>query len=247
MIEAIDLTKRYDETQLALDALNLKVSPGEIYFLLGANGAGKTTIINIFLNFIEPTSGSAFINAIDVTKEPLEAKKYLAYVSEDLMLYGNFTARQNLDFFARLGGRQGLKKDDCYQVLREVGLEEKAFEQKLKGFSKGMRQKVGLAIAIIKDAPAILLDELTSGLDPKVGAELMETLDQLRAQGKAILVATHDIFRAKEIADRIGIMKEGRKVMERTRVELEQEDLQTLYLDYMRGGYRPEHRTGTNA
>ena len=237
MIEAIDLTKRYDETQLALDALNLKVSPGEIYFLLGANGAGKTTIINIFLNFIEPTSGRAFINAIDVTKEPLEAKKYIAYVSEDLMLYGNFTARQNLDFFAKLGGKQGLKKDDCYQVLREVGLDEKTFEQKLKEFSKGMRQKVGLAIAIVKDAPAILLDELTSGLDPKVGAELMETLDQLRARGKAILVATHDIFRAKEIADRIGIMKEGRKVMERTREELEQEDLQTLYLDYMRGGY----------
>jgi ABC-2 type transport system ATP-binding protein len=245
MIEAIDLTKRYDETHLALDALNLKVSPGEIYFLLGANGAGKTTVINIFLNFIEPTSGRAFINAIDVTKDPLEAKKYIAYVSEDLMLYGNFTARQNLDFFAKLGGRQGMKKDDCYQVLREVGLEEKAFEQKLKEFSKGMRQKVGLAIAIVKDAPAILLDELTSGLDPKVGAELMETLDQLRSRGKAILVATHDIFRAKEIADRIGIMKEGRKVLERTREELEQEDLQTLYLDYMRGGYRPEHRTGT--
>ncbi|MDT5063122.1 MAG: type transport system ATP-binding protein [Acidobacteriota bacterium] len=247
MIEAIDLTKRYDETHLALDALNLKVSPGEIYFMLGANGAGKTTVLNIFLNFVEPTSGRALINGIDVTKEPLEAKKYIAYVSEDLMLYGNFTARQNLDFFAKLGGHQGLKKDDCYQVLREVGLEEKVFDQKLKEFSKGMRQKVGLAIAIVKDAPAILLDELTSGLDPKVGAELMETLDQLRSRGKAILVATHDIFRAKEIADRIGIMKEGRKVMERTREELEQEDLQTLYLDYMRGGYRPEHRSGTNA
>jgi len=236
MIEAIDLTKRYDDTQLALDALNLKVSAGEIYFLLGANGAGKTTVINIFLNFVEPTSGRASINQIDATKEPLEAKKYLAYVSEDLMLYGNFTARQNLDFFAKLGGQHGLKKDDCYQVLREVGLEERAFEQKVKEFSKGMRQKVGLAIAIVKDAPAILLDEPTSGLDPKVGAELMETLDQLRARGKAILVATHDIFRATEIADRIGIMKEGRKVMERTRRELEQEDLQTLYLDYMRGG-----------
>jgi ABC-2 type transport system ATP-binding protein len=237
MIEAIDLTKRYDESSLALDALNLKVSPGEIYFLLGANGAGKTTVINIFLNFIEPTAGGALINGIDVTKEPLEAKKHLAYVAEDLMLYGNFTARQNLDFFARLGGKRNLKKDDCYQVLREVGLEEKAFEQKVKEFSKGMRQKVGLAAAIVKDAPAILLDEPTSGLDPKVGAELMETLFDLRARGKAILVATHDIFRATEIADRIGIMKEGRKVMERTRAELEQEDLQTLYLDYMRGGY----------
>ena len=244
MIEAIDLTKRYDETQLALDALNLKVAPGEIYFLLGANGAGKTTVINIFLNFIEPTAGRALINGVDVAANPLEAKKYLSYVSEDLMLYGNFTARQNLDFFARLGGKHGLKRDDYYQVLREVGLEERAFEQKVKEFSKGMRQKVGLAAAIVKDAPAILLDEPTSGLDPKVGAELMETLSELRSRRKAILVATHDIFRATEVADRIGIMKEGRKVMERTRGELEQEDLQTLYLDYMRGGFRTDMRTG---
>ncbi|PYS50891.1 MAG: ABC transporter ATP-binding protein [Acidobacteria bacterium] len=245
MIEAIDLTKRYEESTLALDALNLKVAPGEIYFLLGANGAGKTTVINIFLNFVEPTAGRALINGVDVTADALEAKKYLSYVSEDLMLYGNFTARQNLDFFARLGGKQGLKRDDYYQVLREVGLEERAFEQKVKEFSKGMRQKVGLAAAIVKDAPAILLDEPTSGLDPKVGAELMETLSELRSRRKAILVATHDIFRATEVADRIGIMKEGRKVMERTRGELEHEDLQTLYLDYMRGGFRTDMRTGT--
>ncbi|HKC63494.1 MAG TPA: ABC transporter ATP-binding protein [Pyrinomonadaceae bacterium] len=244
MIEAIDLTKRYDETHLALDALSLKVAPGEIYFLLGANGAGKTTVINIFLNFVEPTAGRALINGVDVAADPLEAKKYLSYVSEDLMLYGNFTARQNLDFFARLGGKQDLKRDDYYQVLREVGLEERAFEQKVKEFSKGMRQKIGLAAAMVKDAPAILMDEPTSGLDPKVGAELMETLSELRSRGRAILVATHDIFRATEVADRIGIMKEGRKVMERTRGELEQEDLQTLYLDYMRGGFRTDMRTG---
>ncbi|MDQ3817170.1 MAG: ABC transporter ATP-binding protein, partial [Acidobacteriota bacterium] len=232
------------ETRLALDALNLLVEPGEIYFLLGANGAGKTTVINIFLNFVEPTAGRALINGVDATANPLEAKRHLSYISEDLMLYGNFTARQNLDFFARLGGKQDLKRDDYYQVLREVGLEERAFEQKVKEFSKGMRQKVGLAAAIVKDAPAILLDEPTSGLDPKVGAELMETLSELRSRRKAILVATHDIFRATEVADRIGIMKEGRKVMERTRGELEQEDLQTLYLDYMRGGFRTDTRTG---
>ncbi|HEV7843078.1 MAG TPA: ABC transporter ATP-binding protein [Pyrinomonadaceae bacterium] len=243
MIEAVDLTKRYEDRVLALDALNLKVSPGEIYFLLGANGAGKTTVINLFLNFIEPTAGRALINKIDVTKEPLAAKKHVAYVAEDLMLYGNFTARQNLDFFARLGGQRGLKTDDYYQVLREVGLEEKAFEQKLKAFSKGMRQKIGLAIAMIKDAPAILLDEPTSGLDPKVSAELMETLVALRARGKAILISTHDIFRAREVADRVGIMKEGRKVIERTRAELEQEDLQTLYLDYMRSGYPSDFKS----
>ncbi|MEK6320957.1 MAG: ABC transporter ATP-binding protein [Acidobacteriota bacterium] len=240
MIEATDLTKRYEDRALALDALNLKVNPGEIYCLLGANGAGKTTTINLFLNFIQPTLGHVLINGIDVTRDPLEAKKYVSYVSENVTLYGNFTARQNLDFFAKLGGKDGLKKDDYYTVFREVGLQETAFERKVKQFSKGMRQKVGIAIAIIKDAPAVLLDEPTSGLDPKAGAEFIETLTQLRERGKAILMSTHDIFRASEIADRVGIMKEGRKVMERTKRELEHEDLEALYLDYMRGGYAVE-------
>ncbi|HEY7547469.1 MAG TPA: ABC transporter ATP-binding protein [Blastocatellia bacterium] len=245
MIEAKNLSKRYEDGVLALDALNLRVEPGQIYCLLGANGAGKTTTINLFLNFIEPTSGQAFINGIDVVRSPIESKKFVSYVSENVMLYGNFTARQNLDFFARLAGHSNIKKDEYYMVLREVGLQEKAFEQRVKEFSKGMRQKVGIAIAIIKDAPAILLDEPTSGLDPKAGAEFLETLDELRTRGKAILMSTHDIFRAKEIADTVGIMKEGRKVMERTREELAHEDLQALYLDYMRGGYHPDEERRT--
>ena len=234
MIEAIELTKRYEDGLLALDSLDLKVGAGEIYCLLGANGAGKTTTINIFLNFIEPTSGRALINGVDVVKSPLEAKSFLSYISENVMVYGNFTARQNLDFFAELGGKRGLKKQDYYSVLREAGLQEQAFEQRVKRFSKGMRQKVGIAAAMIKDSPAILLDEPTSGLDPKATAEFMEILQRLRERGKAILMSTHDIFRAKEIADRVGIMKDGRKVMERTRHELAHEDLQALYLRYMR-------------
>jgi ABC-2 type transport system ATP-binding protein len=237
MIEAIDLTKRYEDGLLALDALNLKVQPGEIYCLLGANGAGKTTTINVFLNFIAPTSGQALINGIDVTAQALESKRHVSYLSENVILYGSYTARQNLEFFAKLGGRRGLKKDDYYLVLREVGLQEKAFEQRVNDFSKGMRQKVGLAIAIVRDTPAILLDEPTAGLDPKAGTEFMEILNQLREQNKAILMSTHDIFRAKDIADRVAIMKEGRKVLERTRDELKYVNLQDLYLAYMRGGY----------
>ena len=122
MLQAINLTKRYEDGKLALDALNLEIKDGEIFFLLGANGAGKTTSINLFLNFIEPTEGQALINNIDITKEPLEAKKYVSYLSENVMLYGNFSARQNLDFFAKLGGKVHLKKDDYYQLFNEVGL-----------------------------------------------------------------------------------------------------------------------------
>jgi len=233
MLQAIDLTKRYEDQQLALDALNLEIKEGEIFCLLGANGAGKTTTVNLFLNFIEPTSGEALINGIDVAREPLEAKKYVSYVSENVMLYGNFTARQNLDFFAKLGGKKDLTREDYYMRMREVGLQEEAFERKIKTFSKGMRQKVGLTIAIIKDAPNILLDEPTSGLDPKAASELMQILLKLKKEGKSILMCTHDIFRAKAIADRVGIMKEGRMVMERTREEFLEEDLEKIYLDYM--------------
>jgi len=233
MLQAIDLTKRYEDGQLALDALNLEIKPGEIFFLLGANGAGKTTTINLFLNFIDPTTGKAVINGIDVMEQPLETKKHVAFVSENVMLYGNFTARQNLDFFAKLGGKTNLTKKDYYNIMREIGLQEEAFEKKLKTFSKGMRQKVGLAIAIIKDADNILMDEPTSGLDPKSAAELMLILVRLRDAGKAILMCTHDIFRAKAVADRVGIMKEGRLVMLRAREEFLRDDLEKIYLDYM--------------
>ncbi len=233
MIQAIDLTKRYEDGLLALDHLNLNIQPGQIYCLLGANGAGKTTTINLFFNFIEPTGGSALLNGVDCTKNPLDAKKHAAYVSENVMLYGNFTARQNLDFFTKLAGRKDLKKEDYYMVMRQVGLPERAFEQRVKTFSKGMRQKLGIAIAILKKAPALLLDEPTSGLDPKAAAEFVELLLALRKEGKAILMSTHDIFRAKEIADVVGIMKEGVLIMEKTREQLEAEDLEKLYLKYM--------------
>jgi ABC-2 type transport system ATP-binding protein len=141
--------------------------------------------------------------------------------------------KQNLDFFARLSGRKNLGSKEYSAAMQTVGLPEQALKQQVQTFSKGMRQKVGIAIAILKQAPALLLDEPTSGLDPKAAVEFQRLLLRLRDEGKAILMSTHDIFRAKEIADRVGIMKAGTLVMERTAKELEKEDLQKLYLDYM--------------
>ena len=235
ILEAQNLTKVYEDGLCALDHVSFAVKEGEIFCLLGDNGAGKTTTINLFLGFIDPTEGTAVINGIDATKDPMAAKQYVAYLSDVVMLYPNFTARQNLDFFARLGGRHNLSRNDYYDVLRQVGLQEKAFEQKLKGFSKGMRQKVGLAIAIVKEAPAVILDEPTSGLDPKAANEFLEILHQLRAQGRAILISTHDIFRAKEIADTVAIMSEGKLLASKTREQLQHENLEKLYLDYIQG------------
>ena len=235
LLEAINLTKRYEDDVLALDHINFSVKPGQIYAMLGANGAGKTTTINLFLNFIEPTEGEAKIDGIPTHKEPLKAKQKIAFVSENVMLYPNFTAIQNLDYFSKLGGKTGYSKEDYHNVLQRVGLQEDWYDKKLKDFSKGMRQKCGIAVAILKDAPAILLDEPTSGLDPQAGHEFIELLISLRDEGKAILISTHDIFRAKEIGDIFCIMDRGKIVMERSSDEIADEDLEKLYLQYMAG------------
>jgi ABC-2 type transport system ATP-binding protein len=235
VLEADKLTKRYEDGVLALDALSFIIKSSEIYAMLGANGAGKTTTINLFLNFIEPTSGEARVMGIVTHKEPLLAKEKLAFVSENVMLYQNFTAIQNLDYFAKLGGKKNYTRDDYRNVLLRVGLQEEAHNKRLKGFSKGMRQKCGIAIAILKDAPAILLDEPTSGLDPKAGYEFIQLLDNLRSEGKSILMSTHDIFRAREISDTVGIMNQGKLVMQAGRDELTDKDLEQLYMKYMAG------------
>ncbi|MDP2915741.1 MAG: ABC transporter ATP-binding protein, partial [Candidatus Aminicenantes bacterium] len=170
---------------------------------------------------------------IDVMKEPLRSKDYVSFVSENVTLYGNFTAFQNLDYFSKLAGKRNLTKADYAKAMTSVGLQTEAFEMRTKNFSKGMRQKLGLAIAVLKGAPNILLDEPTSGLDPKSGQEFLNLLLKMRDEGKSIFMSTHDIFRAKLIADRVGFMKKGRLVMMKTRAELEGEDLTQLYVQYM--------------
>lgn len=232
MLQIIGMTKHYGDVH-AVNNLSVTVEPGEIFTMLGANGAGKTTTLMVALGFTEPTEGTVKICGIDVTRDPLEAKKHVAYVSENVMLYGNFTARQNLDFFTRLGGRKDATDDDYRGVMERVGLQQDAFHRRVKGFSKGMRQKLGIAIAIMKDAEVILLDEPTSGLDPKSGAEFLNLLSELRSDDKVIWMTTHDIFRAKAIADRVGIMVEGHLVKEFTREELEQQDLEKIYVEYV--------------
>lgn len=235
MLRADNLTKRYEDGVLAVDNINFSVRRGEILAMLGGNGAGKTTTINLFLSLLSPTSGAARVNELATHERPLRTKALLAFVSENVMLYPNFTAIQNLDFFTRLGGRNDVDRDGYHDVLRRVGLPDNVHDKRLRGFSKGMRQKCGIAIAILKNAPAILLDEPTSGLDPKAGFEFVRLLRSLRDEGRAILMSTHDIFRAKEIADTIAIMDNGRLVMQESAIAIADKDLEALYLQYMSG------------
>jgi len=233
MLEIQELKKVYEDGTVAVDGLDLHVPPGEIFVLLGANGAGKTTTIMLILGFTEPTAGTVEINGIDVQRNPLETKKHVAYVSENVTLYGNFTARQNMEFFARIGGRRDITEDECQAVFQRVGMSGNAFHRRVSGFSKGMRQRLGIAIAILKDAELICLDEPTSGLDPKGGFEFLEIVDSLRSEGKAVFMSSHDIFRAKAIADRVGIMRNGKLVEILDKEKLKTADLQQIYLECM--------------
>ena len=232
MVQAENLTKYYG-SYIGVEDVSFSMEAGEVVGFLGPNGAGKTTTLMVSLGFTEPTQGTVKICGIDVTKDPLEAKKHVAYVSENVMLYGNFTARQNLEFFTKLGGRKDVSDDEYREVMGRVGLQQDAFDRRVKGFSKGMRQKLGIAIAIMKNAEVILLDEPTSGLDPKSGAEFLQLLAELREENKAIWMTTHDIFRAKQIADRVGIMVEGNLMRTFTSSELEKEDLEKIYVEYV--------------
>ncbi len=228
MLLAKNLTKTYGE-QLALNNLNLEIRAGEIFALLGQNGAGKTTTINCFLGFIEPSGGSASINSVSVAENKLETKKYLAYIPETVMLYPNLTGIENLKFFSSLAGFS-YTEVQLKELLSKAGLQESAHTERVGAYSKGMRQKVGIAIALAKQAKALLLDEPTSGLDPKASNEFSEILKELSTNGTAILMATHDIFRAKEVANRIGIMKEGNLVSVIDAKDISANELEKLYL-----------------
>lgn len=228
MLTAKNLTKKYGD-HIALHNLNLTIEAGEIFALLGQNGAGKTTTINCFLGFIEPSSGQVSINDISVTQNTAETKKYLAYIPETVMLYGNLTGIENLEFFSQLAGFR-YSKEELSGFLSRAGLQTAAHSQRVGGYSKGMRQKVGIAIAIAKKAKVLLLDEPTSGLDPKASNEFSEILKELSQQGTAILMATHDIFRAKEVAHRIGIMKQGHLVSVIDSKDISATELEQLYL-----------------
>jgi ABC-2 type transport system ATP-binding protein len=231
MLIASGLSKSY-AGKVALHPLDLRIEPGEIFCLLGANGAGKTTTINLFLNFIEPTAGSARVGEFDVRQSPVESKKLLAYIPEQVMLYKNLTGLENLEYFTSLAGAKHTAAE-LAGFLAEAGLASADAGKRVGAYSKGMRQKVGIAIAMAKGARALLLDEPTSGLDPKASNEFSALLRKLSGAGAAILMATHDLFRAKESGTRVGIMKQGRLLATYATAELGHSDLERIYIEHM--------------
>ena len=228
-LEAVNLTKRYD-SHVALNQLTLAIQKGEIFCLLGQNGAGKTTTINLFLGFVEPTAGRALINGVEVKPNDNTTKRYIAYIPEVVMLYGNLTGLENLDYFSGLAG-YAFSDGELRAFLQQPGLQTDAHAKRVGAYSKGMRQKVGIAIALAKDADVILMDEPTSGLDPKATNEFTTLVKNLSAQGKTVFMATHDIFNAVNVGTRIGIMRAGELIHTVDTAGITAHELQQLYLE----------------
>ncbi|MEM9316155.1 MAG: ABC transporter ATP-binding protein [Pseudomonadota bacterium] len=217
---------------VALEGLDLEVSAGETVCLLGANGAGKTTTMNLFLGFHAADSGTVRVGGIDPAADPAAARKQVAYIPENVALYPALTGLENLAYFDQLCGHSR-SASELTTLLREAGLSDEQARRPVLGYSKGMRQKVGLAIAFAKEAKVLLLDEPMSGLDPLAASEFTVRLASFQEQGCAVLMATHDIFRAKECASRIGIMRAGRLVELIEAESVDASQIERIYLDHM--------------
>jgi ABC-2 type transport system ATP-binding protein len=209
VVEVQNLTKGYKEIK-AVDGVNFKVKKGEIFGFLGPNGAGKTTTVRMLTGIIKPDSGKAYILGYNIQKEPLKAKEHLGVVPETSNAYVDLSAWQNLILTADL---YGVHKKDAEKragdLLKEFDLYERR-DDKVKGFSKGMKQRLILAMALINDPQLLFLDEPTSGLDVQSSILIRQMLLQLREKGKTILLTTHNLEEANKLCERIAIINKGK-------------------------------------
>lgn len=231
MIKIQNVTKSFKNTH-ALKDLNLTIGKGEILGLLGANGAGKSTTINLILGFLQPDKGTIIMDDFDISKKITDARKLIGYIPENVNLYPYLTGIENLDYFCKLANLK-YTKNELRDFLNTCGLQQDAHDQKVSNYSKGMRQKVGIAIAYAKKAKVYLLDEPASGLDPIASNELSVLLQKLASEGASILMASHDIFRVREVCNRIGILKNGELVKELNSKDVSAKELENMYLKYM--------------
>ena len=216
----------------AVDNLSLEIKTGEIYGLLGSNGAGKSTTLNILLGFLNPDSGTALINGVDTTDNSDEARKQIGYIPENVSLYPYLTGVENLDYFCKLNDKNH-SPEKLEGFLDKCGLDSEFHNMRTETYSKGMRQKVGIAIALAKEASVYLLDEPASGLDPLASNELSALLRKLASNGAGILMASHDIFRIRETCNRIGIIKSGELLKEMETSDVSTNELENIYIEYM--------------
>lgn len=214
IIELFNLTKKYGSFT-AVDHLNLSIRKGEIFGLLGPNGAGKSTTILMALGLTEPTEGSVSVCGINSTVNPIEVKRRVGYLPEDVGFYDDRTGFENLVYTARLNGISGpTAADRADQILTRIGLSD-AKHKKAGKYSRGMRQRLGLADVLIKNPEVIILDEPTLGIDPKGVKEFLELIVKLsREEGLTVLFSSHHLHQVQQVCDRVGLFVNGKLLAE---------------------------------
>jgi ABC-2 type transport system ATP-binding protein len=194
-----------------LHELDFEVASGEVYALLGGNGAGKSTTLLTFMGLLAPTKGEAKVLGMDASQNPEAVRKTIAYLPENASLYGHLSAMENIRYFLSLAGTKP-RDDGIHDALNSVNLDQEARLRHLSTYSKGMRQKVAVALAILRETSVVFLDEPTSGLDPTAVEDFHTVVDQLSRKGVTILMVTHDLYGACQVATSIGLLREGRLV-----------------------------------
>ncbi len=230
MIKLNNISKSFKDHK-ALMNLSLEVKSGEIYGLLGANGAGKSTTLNLILGFLKVDSGN--IELKNFKDNSTISTNLIGYIPENVNLYPYLSGVENLDYFCRLANLK-YSKNELKSFLQECGLNENFHNKLTSSYSKGMRQKVGISIAYAKKAKIYLLDEPASGLDPLSSNELSELLKKLASNGSSILMASHDIFRVRETCNKIGILKNGQLIKEMDTQNVSSNELESIYLNFMK-------------
>ena len=220
VVEAQGLAKHYDGVQAVRD-LSLTINEGEVFGLLGPNGSGKTTTILMLLGLTEPNAGSVRICGYDPVRNPLAVKRRVGYLPENVGFYDDLTARENLRFVARLNGirdRDSAPKIDA--LLDQVGLKEAA-DRPVRTFSRGMRQRLGIADVLIKDPEFVILDEPTSGIDPEGATQILDMIVEMRnSRGMTVMLSSHLLHQVQRLCHRVGIMHRGEMVAQGTVDEL---------------------------
>jgi ABC-2 type transport system ATP-binding protein len=228
VIETVNLTKKYDGFT-AVNNLNLRVEKGEVFGLLGPNGAGKTTTILMLLGLTDPTSGKVTVLGMDPTRKTLSVKSKVGYIPDTVGFYDELTARENLIYIAKLNGLSG---SAAYQrideVLARVGLADVA-DQRVGTYSRGMRQRLGVADVLIKQPQLIIMDEPTQGLDPERAREFLHMIRSLKEEGITILLSSHLLHQVQIVCDRVGLFHRGKMVLEGTVSELAKKVLGRAY------------------
>ncbi|MBN2129544.1 MAG: ABC transporter ATP-binding protein [Sedimentisphaerales bacterium] len=219
MIETRKLSKNFGEL-VAVDNLDLNIEAGDIFGFIGPNGAGKTTTMRVLVTLLEPTSGAAFVDGLDVTKKGREVRRRVGYMPDFMGVYDDLKVFEYLEFFAAAFGIEYRKRKSIVDGVLELTDLESKRNTAVDSLSRGMQQRLGLARVLIHDPKVLILDEPASGLDPRARIEIRELLRELKRMGKTVMISSHILSELEEICDRVGIIEHGQLVFGGTLEEI---------------------------